>query len=94
MTTTTSLATAALERFLRYVAIDTQSSESSSTSPSTEKQLALLDLLVRELKELGVGDAARSAEGVVMATLPATSKKPQVPVIGFIAHVDTSPEES
>src|SRR5262249_15708901 len=76
------------------VVIDTQSSEVSETSPSTEKQLVLLDLLVRELKELGLEDAVRGPSGVVMPTLPATSAKSNVPVIGFIAHVDTSPEES
>jgi len=90
----TAVATSALERFLRYVIYDTQSSESSTSSPSTEKQLVLLDLLVQELKDLGLKDAVRHPEGVVMATLPATTKKAKVPVIGFIAHVDTSPEES
>jgi tripeptide aminopeptidase len=94
MPTDTALTTGALERFLRYVTYDTQSSEGSTTSPSTAKQNALLDLLVQELKALGLADAARDEHGVVMATLPATTKKPNVPVIGFIAHVDTSPEES
>ena len=94
MSTPATVATSALERFLRYVTYDTQSSESSTTSPSTEKQLVLLDLLVQELKDLGLKDAVRHPEGVVMATLPATTKKAKVPVIGFIAHVDTSPEES
>jgi len=94
LSTPATVATSALERFLRYVTYDTQSSESSTTSPSTEKQLVLLDLLVQELKDLGLKDAVRHPEGVVMATLPATTKKAKVPVIGFIAHVDTSPEES
>ena len=94
MSTPATVATSALERFLRYVTYDTQSSESSTSSPSTEKQLVLLDLLVQELKDLGLKDAVRHPEGVVMATLPATTKKAKVPVIGFIAHVDTSPEES
>ena len=94
MSTPAAVATSALERFLRYVTYDTQSSESSTSSPSTEKQLVLLDLLVQELKDLGLKDAVRHPEGVVMATLPATTKKAKVPVIGFIAHVDTSPEES
>jgi len=94
LSTPAAVATSALERFLRYVTYDTQSSESSTTSPSTEKQLVLLDLLVQELKDLGLKDAVRHPEGVVMATLPATTKKAKVPVIGFIAHVDTSPEES
>lgn len=93
-TTTTHLTTSALERFLRYVTYDTQSREGSETYPSTSKQLVLLDLLVRELKELGIKDAMRDEHGVVMGTVPATSKKANVPVIGFIAHVDTSPEEN
>src|SRR5262245_25982769 len=92
--TTTSATTAVLDRFLRYVGYDTQSAEGSKTAPSTEKQLVLLDLLVRELKELGLSDAVRDPRGVVMATLPATTQKTSVPVIGFVAHVDTSPEES
>jgi tripeptide aminopeptidase len=54
----------------------------------------LLDQLVSELKAIGLSDAARDDHGVVFATIPATSKKPNVPVIGFIAHVDTSPEAS
>src|SRR5437867_12843548 len=90
----TAITTGALQRFLRYVLYDTQSSESSTTAPSTEKQIVLLDLLVQELKALGLTDARRGAQGVVMATLPSTSPKPKVPVIGFVAHVDTSPEES
>jgi tripeptide aminopeptidase len=81
-----------LERFLRYVAYDTQSDENSETYPSTEKQLVLLDKLVEELREIGLQDAVRDEHGYVMATIPATTKKGNVPVIGFIAHVDTSPE--
>jgi tripeptide aminopeptidase len=92
--TTATLTTSALERFLRYVTYDTQSSEESESAPSTEKQLVLLDQLVKELKELGLADAQRGPQGVVMATLPATTKKTRVPVVGFMAHVDTSPEES
>jgi tripeptide aminopeptidase len=94
MSDTATQKTSVAERFLRYVTFDTQSDENSKTAPSTAKQLVLLDLLVKELKELGAVDAARDANGVVMATLPATSKKPNVPVIGFLAHVDTSPEQS
>jgi tripeptide aminopeptidase len=86
--------TSVLERFLHYVTYDTQSAEDSTTYPSTLKQLVLLDRLVEELHAIGVEDAARDEHGVVFATLPATSKKPGVPVIGFIAHVDTSPEAS
>jgi tripeptide aminopeptidase len=81
-----------LDRFLRYVQIDTQSDERSTTYPSTEKQLVLLRLLVDELQQLGLADAGMDEHGYVMATIPATTTKPDVPVIGFIAHVDTSPE--
>jgi len=86
--------TSAVERFLRYVKVDTQSSETSETYPSTAKQLDLLRQLVGELKEIGLSDASIDEHGYVMATIPATSKKTGVPVIGFIAHVDTSPEMS
>jgi len=86
--------TSAAGRFLRYVAMDTQSDEQSQTYPSTAKQLALLKQLAAELKDMGVADAAVDAHGYVMATIPATPGKEQVPVIGFIAHVDTSPEVS
>ena len=81
-----------LDRFLRYVRYDTQSDEQSTTYPSTGKQLALLRDLAAELRELGLTDAAVDQFGYVMATVPATTTKPGVPVIGFIAHVDTSPE--
>jgi len=83
----------ALERFLRYVAIDTQASESSDTYPSTLKQLDLSRLLVEELKEIGLGDAVLDEHGYVMATVPATVSH-EVPVLGLIAHVDTSPAVS
>ncbi|HZT76178.1 MAG TPA: peptidase T [Vicinamibacterales bacterium] len=80
-----------LDRFLRYVRYDTQSDESSTTYPSTEKQLILLRDLAQELRDMGVADAAVDAFGYVMATIPATTTR-DVPTIGFIAHVDTSPE--
>jgi tripeptide aminopeptidase len=83
-----------VDRFLRYVTYDTQSSETSDTYPSTEKQLVLLRHLVDELREIGLSDATIDEHGYVMATIPATTKKTGVPVIGFIAHVDTSPEMS
>ena len=83
-----------LERFLRYVPFDTQSDERSTTYPSTATQLVLLRDLVDELQALGLADAAIDEHGYVMATIPATTPKPDVPVIGFIAHVDTSPEMS
>ncbi len=94
MPATAAAKTSVLERFLRYVTYDTQSMEGSDTYPSTLKQLVLLDLLAGELKALGLKDVERDAHGYVMATIPATSKKPNVPVIGFLAHVDTSPEMS
>ncbi|MEQ1728236.1 MAG: peptidase T [Vicinamibacterales bacterium] len=81
-----------LERFLRYVQYDTQADDESSTYPSTDKQLVLLRDLVAELKAIGLADASIDQYGYVMATIPATTAKPGVPVIGFIAHVDTSPE--
>lgn len=83
-----------LDRFLRYVTYDTQSDERSTTHPSTAKQLVLLRLLAEELRAIGLADAAVDDYGYVTATVPATSPKADVPVVGFIAHVDTSPEMS
>ena len=91
---TSPMKTSVAERFLHYVTYDTQSREGSDTYPSTLKQLVLLDRLVEELKAMGIADAARDEHGYVMATVPATTKKAGVPVVGFIAHVDTSPESS
>jgi tripeptide aminopeptidase len=84
--------TTVLDRFLRYVRYDTQSNEASTTYPSTETQLVLLRDLVTELQGLGLSDAALDEYGYVTATIPATTTKRGVPAIGFIAHVDTSPE--
>jgi tripeptide aminopeptidase len=81
-----------VERFLEYVTIDTQSSETSDSYPSTPGQLDLLRLLVEELQDLGLDDVTMDEHGYVFATIPATTKKKNVPTIGFIAHVDTSPE--
>src|SRR6266852_2881885 len=83
-----------LDRFLRYVTYDTQSSEQSTTYPSTAKQLVLLRDLAAELRALGLADAAVDEFGYVTATIPPTTRKTGVPTIGFIAHVDTSPEMS
>ncbi|MDR1984380.1 MAG: peptidase T [Prevotellaceae bacterium] len=82
-----------LNKFLRYIAIDTQSDENSNTQPSTAKQLTLSKLLVKELKAMGIKDAALDEYGYVMATIPSNVKK-KIPVIGFIAHVDTAPDLS
>jgi tripeptide aminopeptidase len=82
----------ALERFLRYVAIDTRSDERSRPTPSTPGQLTLLKLLVDELHAIGIADASLDEHGYVMATIPATDGRSGAPVIGFLAHVDTSPE--
>ena len=83
-----------LERFLRYVRYETTSNEYSASYPSTPTQLVLLNDLVTELRALGVADAAIDGWGYVTGTVPSTSPKPRAPTIGFIAHVDTSPEMS
>jgi tripeptide aminopeptidase len=83
-----------LDRFLRYVRYDTQSDERSSTTPSTPGQLLFQRDLVAELRALGLEDATLDDHGYVMATVPATTQKTSVPAVGFIAHVDTSPEMS
>ena len=83
-----------VERFLDYVKIDTQSREDSDSYPSTPGQLDLLRLLQAQCVELGLEDVAMDEHGYVFATVPATSDKAELPVIGFIAHVDTSPEMS
>ncbi len=83
---------AVLDRFLRYVRFDTQSREQSATQPSTENQWPLLRALESELRTLGLSDVYLDANGYLTATVPATTTKRGVPAIGFIAHVDTSPE--
>jgi tripeptide aminopeptidase len=82
-----------LNRFLKYVSIDTQSDENSNTTPSTTKQFNLLNILKDELISLGLEDVSLDNNGYIMATLPANIEK-KVPVIGLIAHVDTSPDMS
>jgi tripeptide aminopeptidase len=82
-----------LERFLRYIAIDTASDPESNTQPSTNKQLDLSRLLVKELQEIGVTDVILDEHGYVMATIPSNLPAGiKVPVIGFIAHVDSAPD--
>jgi tripeptide aminopeptidase len=82
---------AILDRFLRYVTVDTTADDSSRTTPSTAGQRVLLTMLADELRAMGAEDVAQDSHGYVMATIPATVPHP-VPAIGFIAHVDTSPE--
>jgi tripeptide aminopeptidase len=80
------------QRFFRYVVIDTQSDPASETYPSTAKQKNLGKLLVNELLEMGVSDAHMDEFGYVYATIPANTAKPNVPVICFCSHMDTSPD--
>ena len=89
----------ALEKFLRYARIDTQSKDDVEDYPSTSKQLNLLNLLLRELKEIGLADATIDKYGYVMATIPSNLPRThkafgKVPRVGFISHVDTSPSAS
>lgn len=81
------------ERFLNYVSFDTQSAENSQTVPSTSKQLKLGKYLVEELQSLGIENALLNEYGVVYGTIPSNNNH-QGDVIGFIAHMDTSPDAS
>ncbi len=83
-----------VDRFVKYVKVNTQSSDESDTYPSTERQFDLARILVDELKELGLTDAAVDEHCYVTATLPATPGCENVPAIAFVAHVDTYPEVS
>ena len=89
--TSLSIQHTVLERFLRYVVIDTQSDPASPTCPSTEKQKDLGRLLAKELQAMGLADAHLDEHGYVYATIPATTQK-KVPVICFCSHMDTSPD--
>lgn len=80
-----------VERFKRYIAVDTSSDETSKTCPSTPGQLELGALLVEELKEIGLTDARQDESGYVYASLESNMER-KVPTIGFIAHLDTSPD--
>lgn len=82
-----------VERFLKYVKIDTQSSEESTTCPSTEKQFDLAKIIIEDLKEIGMSDIFMDENGYIMATLPSNIDK-EVPTVGFIAHMDTAPDYS
>jgi tripeptide aminopeptidase len=78
-----------IERFTSYVKVDTQSNESNENCPSTPGQLTLANMLVEELKSIGMDEVTIDENGYVMATLPSTTDK-EVPTIGFLAHVDTA----
>jgi tripeptide aminopeptidase len=81
-----------LTRFLRYVQIDTQSDETSTTCPSTSGQWVLLKMLKQELEAMGAADVELTRHGYLLASIPATTRKPAVPTIAFLAHVDTAPD--
>lgn len=81
------------DRFLKYVTFDTQSSETSGTTPSTPGQRVFAEALVKELEKIGLEDISLDDKSYLMATLPANTAK-KVPTIGFIAHLDTSPDMS
>ncbi len=83
-----------LDRFLKYVSYDTQSAEESGTFPSTDKQRVLLEALRDEMIALGMTEVTMDRNGYVMGSIPATKGCETAPVIGFIAHVDTSPDMS
>lgn len=93
------MSSSALDRFLRYVRVDTQSAEDSADYPSTSRQIDLLRMLASELEETGLHEVSMDRYGYVMATVPANIPADHpaygsVPTIGFIAHVDTSPSAS
>lgn len=80
-----------VSRFLKYVSFDTQSAEDTGKTPSTDKQWALAEYLKQELAEIGLTEVELDANGYLYATLPANTRR-EVPTIGFIAHMDTSPD--
>lgn len=82
-----------IERFLKYVAFDTQSDESTGVTPSTEKQMVFARYLKTELEDLGLKDITLDDNGYLFATLPSNVNRP-IPLVGFIAHMDTSPDMS
>lgn len=82
-----------IERFLKYVTFDTQSDESTGITPSTPKQMVSAQYLKTELEELGLKDISLDENGYLFATLPSNVDH-EVPVVGFIAHMDTSPDMS
>lgn len=84
--------TSCVDRFLRYVEINTQSREDAPSFPSSDGQLGLQRLLAYELRGLGLSDVEIDPHGYLFATVPATTRKRNVPAIGFIAHLDTAPD--
>lgn len=82
-----------LNRFLKYVVVDTESDTDTGLTPSTPGQMAFAEMLAEELKSIGLEDVSLDKNGYVMATVPSTIKE-EVPVIGFVAHMDTSPDFS
>jgi tripeptide aminopeptidase len=82
-----------VKRFLKYVSFDTQSSETSATTPSTDKQMILAKALKAEVEAMGLTEISLDEHAYLMATLPANTEA-KIPVIGFIAHLDTSPDLS
>ena len=82
-----------LERFLKYVFIHTTSDENTGLVPSTPQQMEFAKILVEELKDMGMQDVSLDKKGYLMATLPSNIDK-DVPTVGFISHLDTSPDMS
>ena len=82
------------DRFLQYVKFDTQSDELTNMTPSTPGQMIFARHLENELRELGLSEITLDENGYLMATLPSNTDKKDVPVVGFIAHLDTSPDMS
>ena len=80
-------------RFLRYIKVDTQSDPKSGLHPSTSSQLEFAKMLAEELKSIGLSDVSVDEKAYVMATLPSTIDK-KVPIVGFVAHIDSSPDFS
>lgn len=83
-----------VDRFLQYVKFDTQSDELTNMTPSTPGQMIFAQHLEKELREMGLSDISLDDNGYLMATLPANTKRTDVPTVGFIAHLDTSPDMS
>ncbi|MGL5262128.1 MAG: peptidase T, partial [Bacteroides sp.] len=81
------------ERFLKYVSFDTQSDENSGVTPSSPGQRVFAEYLKKELEELGLSEVSLDENSYLMATLPSNLDK-EVPTVGFIAHLDTSPDMS